>query len=148
MPRGTGVRELRDWDLWGPLLLCLLLSITLSLTAGEDQSATVFASVFVLVWCGAGVVTVNAALLGGNISFFQSVCVLGYCICPLNIASLVCRFWSNKMFQSIVVLVSFLWACRASVGFMSQLVPAERKALAVYPVVLFYLTISWMILVQ
>ena len=46
------------------LFYCVL--STLSLTAGEDQSATVFASVFVLVWCGAGVVTVNAALLGGN----------------------------------------------------------------------------------
>jgi hypothetical protein len=31
---------------------------------------------------------------------------------------------------------------------MAQLVPEERKALAVYPVVLFYLTIAWMILVQ
>jgi hypothetical protein len=44
----------------------LLWRRTLSLTAKEDQSATVFASVFVLVWCGAGIVTANAALLGGN----------------------------------------------------------------------------------
>jgi hypothetical protein len=65
LPRGS-VKELRDWDLWGPLILCLLLSITLCLTAAEDQSALVFASVFVLVWCGAGLVTINALLLGGN----------------------------------------------------------------------------------
>ena len=36
------------------------------MSAAEEQSALVFASVFVLVWCGAAVVTLNAALLGGN----------------------------------------------------------------------------------
>ncbi len=151
LPRGS-VKELRDWDLWGPLILCLLLSITLCLTAAEDQSALVFASVFVLVWCGAGLVTINALLLGGNMcalgvahsihifvsfrfarfvfqeahidrklhhsclgtrsSFFQSVSLLGYCICPLNIASIICRLTSNKIAQSIIVAVAFVWACR------------------------------------
>jgi hypothetical protein len=42
----------------------------------------------------------------------------------------------------------FLFLFTASVGFMAQLVPAERKLLGVYPVVLFYMVISWMILVQ
>ena len=45
------IKELRNWDLWGPLLLCLALSIILSLTAPKDQSALVFAAVFVIVWC-------------------------------------------------------------------------------------------------
>lgn len=164
-----------------------------------------FASVFVIVWCGAALVTVNAALLGGKISFFQSVCVLGYCICPLNVASFVCHFWANQVragrvrergvsvrppgllafgavrlprtsvsvflsyihcafrsraeppclflfseqvFQLIVVSVCFLWSTRASVGFMAELVQEDRRALAVYPLVLFYLAIGWLILVQ
>ena len=34
---------------------------------GEDDSAPVFASVFVIVWCGAAVVTLNAVLLGGTV---------------------------------------------------------------------------------
>lgn len=148
IPRSESTKELRDWDLWGPLLLCLLLACTLSFTAQEEQTALVFASVFVIVWCGAAVVTLNAALLGGKISFLQSVCVLGYCLCPLNIASVVCRFWANKFFQLIVVGFCFCWATRASVGFMAQLVPEDRKALGVFPVLLFYLTIAWMILVQ
>lgn len=148
MPTSESNKELRNWDLWGPLFLCLLLACTLSLTAQEEQTALVFASVFVIVWCGAAVVTLNAALLGGKISFLQSVCVLGYCLCPLNIASLVCRAWSNKVFQLIVVFSCFCWATRASVGFMAQLVPEDRKALGVFPVLLFYITIAWMILVQ
>lgn len=53
-------------DLWGPLLVCLTLSILLSITAPEDQGALVFAAVFFVVWFGAAVVTLNAQLLGGT----------------------------------------------------------------------------------
>jgi len=147
IPRDT-LKELRDWDLWGPLLLCLLLASTLSVGAQSDQTALVFASVFVIVWAGAAVVTINAALLGGTISFLQSVCVLGYCLFPLNIASIICHTWSSKIFHMIVVGICFAWSTRASVGFMAQLVGDERRALAVYPVFLFYVAIAWLILVQ
>ena len=61
------LKELRDWDLWGPLLLCLLLSIVISWGAPIGQKSLVFASVFVLVWVGAAVVTLNAQLLGGKL---------------------------------------------------------------------------------
>ena len=37
-------------DLWGPLLICLLLSCILSLTAPGDSASLVFAAVFVIVW--------------------------------------------------------------------------------------------------
>jgi len=83
----------------------LILAITLSFTAGDNARAVVFATVFMLVWAGAGIVTLNAALLGGSVSFLQSVCVLGYCLAPLNVASIVCRLWPNKIFQLIVVLI-------------------------------------------
>ena len=60
------LKQLKEWDLWGPLLVCLTLSIMLSITAPEDQKALVFAGVFVLVWIGAAIVTLNAQLLGGT----------------------------------------------------------------------------------
>lgn len=77
-------------DLWGPLLVCLLLSSTLSFTAPQSSASLVFAAVFVIVWCGAAMVTLNAQLLGGSISFFQSVCILGYCVFPLTISAMAC----------------------------------------------------------
>ncbi|DBA03744.1 TPA: hypothetical protein N0F65_004161 [Lagenidium giganteum] len=155
MPKNTSeetLKALRDWDLWGPLVLCLSLSIMLSITAPPHQSAMVFTGVFVVVWAGAAIVTVNAQLLGSTISFFQSVCVLGYCIFPLNIATLVCMVLKLAHIHAIgrlfIVVVGFLWATRASVVFMSKLVPPKRKALTVYPVLLFYLFISWMLITR
>ena len=146
----TTVKELRDWDLWGPLLLCLLLALSLSFSASTEssQTAAVFAGVFVIVWVGAGVVTINAQLLGGNISFLQSVCVLGYCIAPLVVASLVTHFVSAWWVHWLVVWVALVWSTKASVGFIQVMVPGEKRALGVYPVLLFYFSIAWLILVS
>ena len=46
-----------------------------------------FGVLFLIMWGGAFVVTVNTKLLGGHISFFQCVCVLGYCVFPIVIAA-------------------------------------------------------------
>ena len=151
LPRVTEeetIKELRNWDLWGPLLLCLTLSIVLSARATDGQSSLVFGAVFVVLWGGAAVVTVNAQLLGGKVSFFQSVCVLGYCVFPIVVASLLCLAWTNPIYRSIVTGIAFIWATRASVVFMSQLVNPERKMLAAYPTLLFYSVLSWMVFIS
>jgi protein YIPF6 len=57
---------LRDWDLWGPLIFCLLLSLLLSITAHADQKDAVFSGVFAMVWIGEAIVTLQIRLLGGN----------------------------------------------------------------------------------
>ncbi|KAM4767752.1 protein YIPF6 isoform 1-T1 [Cyanocitta cristata] len=84
---------LRDWDLWGPLVLCVSLALMLQGGSADskDDGGPQFAEVFVIIWFGAVVITLNSKLLGGTISFFQSLCVLGYCVLPLTVAMLVCR---------------------------------------------------------
>jgi hypothetical protein len=57
---------LRDWDLWGPLIFCLMLSLLLCLRAKSDQKDVVFSGVFAMVWVGEAVVTLQIKLLGGN----------------------------------------------------------------------------------
>lgn len=57
---------LKDWDLWGPLIFCLLLSLFLSFRAGDEQKSLVFSGVFAMVWIGEAVVTMQIKLLGGN----------------------------------------------------------------------------------
>jgi len=139
---------LKQWDLWGPLLLCLTLSVTLWFEAHVEQKKVVFSLVFIIVWLGSCVVTANAVLLGGKVSFFQSVCVLGYCIFPLDLAAIACHFVppSIAFVRLVILTVALHWSTGASVAFMSELIPEDRKALAVYPVWLFYVAIAWIIL--
>uniref|UniRef100_A0A7S1S3N7 Protein YIPF n=1 Tax=Alexandrium catenella TaxID=2925 RepID=A0A7S1S3N7_ALECA len=147
--RADKAHGLKNWDLWGPLFLCLALGIMLSAQAeNSEQAGLAFALVFIIVWVGSGIVTLNALLLKGQISFFQSVCVLGYCIFPLVIAAFFSLIIQNVLLKVIFVCVGFTWATGASVGFMSELVPEDRKALGVYPVWLFYVAIAWMILIS
>mmetsp|Transcript_64643 Transcript_64643/g.114986 ORF Transcript_64643/g.114986 Transcript_64643/m.114986 type:complete len:213 (+) Transcript_64643:80-718(+) len=147
--REDNASGLREWDLWGPLVLCLALGIMLSAQAEDsNQASLAFGLVFIIVWVGSGIVTLNAVLLKGKISFFQSVCVLGYCIAPLVLAAFLSLLLQMIWLKVIFVIVGFSWATRASVGFMKELVPEDRKALGVYPVWLFYVAIAWMILIS
>ncbi|KAJ3438325.1 protein yipf6 [Anaeramoeba flamelloides] len=139
---------LNNWDLWGPLIVCLTLSVILSSKAPDKQTQLIFAGVFVIIWFGAGVVTVNSLLLGGKVSFFQSVCVLGYSLFPLVISAVFSIFFRHIIARTVFVLVGFVWSITASLGFVSPLIPKNKKTLALYPVFLFYFTISWLILVQ
>mmetsp|Transcript_89377 Transcript_89377/g.157730 ORF Transcript_89377/g.157730 Transcript_89377/m.157730 type:complete len:281 (+) Transcript_89377:65-907(+) len=139
--------KLKDWDLWGPLVLCLALGLTIASQAPDSEQASyAFADVFCIVWAGSGIVTMNALLLRGKVSFFQSVCVLGYCMCPLVLASMASTLFGNMILKVIFVGVGTFWSTGASVGFVEQLVPEDRKALGVFPVWLFYIAIAWMIL--
>mmetsp|Transcript_10077 Transcript_10077/g.12573 ORF Transcript_10077/g.12573 Transcript_10077/m.12573 type:complete len:192 (+) Transcript_10077:310-885(+) len=140
------LRELRNWDLWGPLILCMVLAVTLAQGALEGESGDTFSVVFALVWAGSSIVTLNAKLLNGKISFFQSLCVLGYCLFPLVLGALVCLAIPPFLARCLVIALCFAWSTRSSALFMSEVVKEERQVLAVYPVLLFYLAISWLIL--
>lgn len=152
---------LRDWDLWGPLVMCTILGSLLhessSSSSGTSDAAHLqFAEVFALISFGAVVVALNSKLLKGNISFFQSVCVLGYCVLPLVISLIICRLLmipSKPVIvlfavRIIVVIVAFIWSTLASLAFLADSQPPHRKALAVYPICLFYFVIGWMIISQ
>jgi len=145
--RSSAHQRLKDWDLWGPLMLCLALGLILATEApSPDQASYAFADVFVIVWLGSAVVTLNALLLRGQVSFFQTVCVLGYCLFPLVIAAFLAMLMQVDWLKVLLVALGLAWAASASAGFVGELVPEDRKLLGLYPVWLFYVAIAWMIL--
>ncbi|KAK2460967.1 hypothetical protein APHAL10511_007437 [Amanita phalloides] len=147
--RSTGREVLRDWDLWGPLLLCLLLGIMLSVNAPPSQALGVFTSVIMICSLGAFVVTVQAKLLGGRVSFFQGLCVLGYCIAPLDVAAFISCFVRIIYVRAPIALLAWAWCIWASVNFLDGTkIEQQRILLAVYPLLLFYFVLAWMILIQ
>ncbi|KAI0001485.1 hypothetical protein BJV74DRAFT_765968, partial [Russula compacta] len=166
--KGAGREVLRDWDLWGPLILCLMLGILLSVNAPKDQSLGVFTSVIVIVCVGSLVVTIQAKLLGGRVSFFQGLCALGYCVAPLDIAALVSCFVRIIYVRAPIAILAWAWCiwgkfstclalairsllvfCIASANFLDGTrIEPQRILLAVYPLLLFYFILAWMILIQ
>jgi len=131
---------LRDWDLWGPLIFCLLLSFFLSLRAQDNQKDVVFSGVFAMVWIGEAVVTLQIKLLGGNISFAQSICIIGYTLFPLVLASLMSALGLPTIPRIPVYLVLVAWSLAAGVSILGGSgVVQNRVGIAVYPLLVFYL---------
>mmetsp|Transcript_6089 Transcript_6089/g.10955 ORF Transcript_6089/g.10955 Transcript_6089/m.10955 type:complete len:232 (-) Transcript_6089:57-752(-) len=145
--------ELRDWELWGNLFICMSLAVILSLES-YDQASTVFSIVFIVVWLGSFLITINARLLGAKLSFFQTVCLLGYCIVPLLLASILCLIFNKFLSSALAVVLRFsmvmvavIWSIVAAGTFMTDAeIPDGKLGLALYPVMLFYLSLGWMIL--
>jgi protein YIPF6 len=88
LAQGNMSEGVRDWDLWGPLVFCLLLSLLLSFNAQKDQKSLVFSGVFALVWIGEAVVTMQIKLLGGNmfVSPLRFLIVIGLVLMGIDLS--------------------------------------------------------------
>ncbi|XP_009419402.2 protein YIP4b-like [Musa acuminata AAA Group] len=138
-------KALRDWDLWGPFFFIIFLGLTLSWSASVKKSQ-VFAVAFAVLAAGAVILTLNVLLLGGRIIFFQSLSLLGYCLFPLDIGALICSLKINVVVKIIVVSITLAWSYWAAYPFMSAAVDPRRKALALYPVFLMYISVGFFII--
>ncbi|XP_010548621.1 PREDICTED: protein YIPF6 homolog [Tarenaya hassleriana] len=138
-------KALRDWDLWGPFFFIVFLGLTLSWSASVKKSE-VFAVAFALLAAGAVILTLNVLLLGGHIIFFQSLSLLGYCLFPLDVGAVICMLKDNVIMKIIVVCVTLAWSSWAAYPFMSSAVNPRRKALALYPVFLMYVSVGFLII--
>ena len=109
------------------------------------------------MWVGSMVVYLNANFLGSQMTFFQAASLLGYCLFPINVVSFAMIFlqgWIPAIFKLAAVGFSFLWAstCRilhiiGSIAFVGEMIPERKRKLALYPIILFYLFLSWFVLV-
>nr|CAD1817971.1 unnamed protein product [Ananas comosus var. bracteatus] len=119
--------------------------LTLSWSASVKKSE-VFAVAFAVLAAGAIILTVNVLLLGGHIIFFQSLSLLGYCLFPLDIGALICMLKNNVIIKIVVVTITLAWSSWAAYPFMSAAVNPRRKALALYPVFLMYISVGFLII--
>lgn len=82
---------------------------------GINSNGNEFGVVFLVMWGGAFVVTINTKLLGGKISFFQCVCVLGYCIFPIVLAAILVYFLKEIgvtifILKLVIAGVALVWS--------------------------------------
>ena len=139
------IEELYNWDLWGPLIFCFLLSISLS---NENNESSTFVLIFSIFWIGGLIVTFNGQFLGANIGICQMICLLGYCSFPITLAGITIGFFNVKenWIKCLLIFFTFLWSCLASVGFINALVGRDKELITIIPVVLFFATLALFVL--
>ena len=121
--------------------------MALLLSSSSDSPSKAFSIVFLVLTVGAAVLTFNVMLLGGKIVFFQACSLLGYCIFPLLLATALITPFSSRIIRLVGMLLGTAWASWAAVPFVSASVSPKRKALAVYPMMLMYLFLSYFALI-
>ena len=107
-------KELKQWDLWGPFIICLLLGTILCFTT-KKNSGLVFSMIFIIMWIGAIIITMNSSLLGGKLTLMQCICLLGYCTFPSVVASFLNRVAFKSipsLIKLIIVFISFVWSTK------------------------------------
>lgn len=136
--------ESQQWDLWGPLIFCLMISTALSMLAPNNQSSIVFSGIFCVIWLGQVIVTLNIKLLGGTISFFHALCVTGYSLFPLCIGAILSGFINNRLIRLPIDTVLVAWAIYSTNnGLKHSGVLNTRVFLATFPVGILFAGIGW-----
>ncbi|EZG88386.1 Yip1 domain protein [Gregarina niphandrodes] len=140
---------LRQWDLWGPLILCLILSVSSWLKAEKSEKRAVFSFLYVFYWLGSWVVVANVSLLGGKISTFQALGVLGYCSFPLVIACVVALLVPQvlSLLKVFIVAAGVYMSTKAAVTYVKSTIPEDKFYIATYPLLLFFIIIAWITVV-
>lgn len=205
---------MRGWDLWGPLLLCTFLAFNLHSANTNSHLGPHFADVFVLVWFGSCIVSLNYRLLSlssvnnhsvsnqiiklgssnslkqeQNVSgdqtgvngpsattndghssimmsnqvepyqtllsppsIFQLMCVFGYCLVAPCFGLLLLKLFSfNRLFFERIIIgliFGFAWPTICSVRILIRYQHPNKRALAIYPIGLFYFILSCMIILN
>lgn len=205
---------LRGWDLWGPLILCTFLAFNLHNSKANDyHRGPQFADIFVLVWFGSCIVSLNYRLLSissinnqqnlmANLktvdpmleeptfnrnssnkgdtalekdetahsavqmtqyetpfqslisppSIFQLMCVFGYCLVAPCFGLVLLKLFSftSLFFERIIVglLFGFAWPTFCSIRILIRYQHPDKRALAIYPIGLFYFVLSCMIILN
>ena len=136
--------QIKQWDLWGPLLFNIFLACTLAINS-EDKGQTIIL-IFLIFWLGSFLVFLNSHLLGVKTSIFQIFCLLGYCLFPLNISALIFSFTRPpEILKFLVVGLTCFWSLFSASSFLKNLADAEHRYLVLYPCILLYLYIGWFI---
>lgn len=64
--RSAAIEKLKEWDLWGPLVICLIFALSIAIEANSNYTYDSFVNVFAIFWVGAALAGVNCRLLGNK----------------------------------------------------------------------------------
>jgi len=138
---------IKNWDLWGPLLLTILLSAFLAFNSLYKSKTITL--IFIIFWLGSFLVFINARLLGVNISIFQIFCLLGYCLFPLVFTAFLLVFKRfDDIIRGILVGATCSWSLYSASSILKGITAQDKRYLVLYPSILLYIYISWFIFVN
>ncbi len=118
----------------------------LSTKGGSDEA---FTSIFIGLWLGPLMITVNSRLLGSKMykihkfsPIIQTLCLILYCSSPIMLYSLMV-FLMNMLIRSFFInlamgIFALLFTLKCNLSYFQSLNSPDKQLLSLYPVLLFY----------
>uniref|UniRef100_A0A0N4ZCB4 Protein YIPF n=1 Tax=Parastrongyloides trichosuri TaxID=131310 RepID=A0A0N4ZCB4_PARTI len=149
-PKGDTHEIMKNWNLWAPLFICVALALLL---LGENKGPD-FTQLFILTFFGSWIVTWNIKFLGGKISFFQAICIIGYCLVPQCVAALTFKILTAQLMgkkfmfflRLLITFGCFIWSAICSTHFFVDEKLAAKRLLILYPILLYFMAVSWLVI--
>ncbi|OII78177.1 YIP1 domain-containing protein [Cryptosporidium andersoni] len=144
----NNMQMLYNWDLWGPCLFLLVLSCCVYIKAPYTSKSNIFSTVYFVSFHGSIVVTLNSILLGSKCSFFAILSLLGYCLLPFSIISVISLVIPFTLTTIILTIIALLHTYNTISNLMRNIIPEDRQFLVLYPISLLYITIGYLVIVS
>lgn len=146
--RTYNLKMLYNWDLWGPCVLLLILSSCLYIKAPVESKDKIFSVLNFFSIYGAIAISLNAQILGINCSFFALLSMVGYCIFPFAVISLISLIIPYFFVKLIFTVISIIHIYRIILLSINDVVLKEKKTLILYPISLFFFSVAFLVLIN
>lgn len=146
--RINDLQMLHNWELWGPSLFLLTLSMCLYLKAPSESKDNIFSTIYFISVYGGISATVNTLILSTKPSFFAIISLIGYCIFPLAVTSLISLFFPYFFIMLVFVTISNVYIFRIIANLVGNITPEEKRFVVFYPISLFFIAITFLILIH
>lgn len=147
--------ELKDWDLWGPLLFGILLCAVISFrdsirnNNAEQTISSTFSILFCFMFFGSVILSLNSIFLDVSIKIIQFACLLGYCLFPFLVGSFINLIFIKAkliVLDIIVVFLAIVWASWSGIRFIIGITPTDKKVVVIFPIILYFISLGLLIL--
>jgi len=121
-------------DFWGPLGVVLLYSM-LSMV-GQFRVVSWILTIWIF---GSLLVFLLARVIGGEVTFSQTLSVIGYSVLPLIITGLVLPIFHGLYYPSLIIMLhGVIWAAYGAASLLAIEELSKKRILLIYPIFLLY----------
>jgi len=121
-------------DFWGPLGVVLLYSM-LSMV-GQFRVVSWIITIWII---GSLLVFLLARVIGGEVTYSQTLSVIGYSVLPLIITGLVLPIFHGFYYPSLILMLhGVIWAAYGAASLLAIEELSKKRILMIYPIFLLY----------
>jgi len=121
-------------DFWGPLGVVLLYSMLSML--GQFRVVSWILTIWIF---GSLLVFLLARVIGGEVTYSQTLSVIGYSTLPLIITGLVLPLFHGLYYPSLIIMLhGVIWAAYGAASLLAIEELSKKRILLIYPIFLLY----------